>query len=115
MPFKLTITIICISLFFLLYICNNIKNGFLSTKHSLVWIVVFLLLIIFALTNGFLMKIASFFGIVTVSNMLFFFGFVFLIFITFNLTKIISKLNKEIIILTQELGILKNEINKKNK
>jgi hypothetical protein len=115
MPSKLIITVIIVSLLFLLYICKNVKNGFLSTKHSLVWVFVSILIIVFSLTQDILLKMASFFGIVTVSNMLFFSGFVFLIFITFNLTKIVSKLNKEIIVLTQELGILKNEIKSKNK
>ena len=105
MPLKLIIVIILVSLCLLLYIFNNIKKGLLSTKYALIWIFVCIAIIFFVLFNDLLGKFASFLGIETVSNMLFFFGFVFLIVITFNMTKNISKLNREVIKLTQEIGL----------
>ena len=56
---------------------------------------------------------AKFIGIETVSNLLFFLGFLFMIFITFDLAKTISIQNRKIINLTQELAILKHEISNK--
>ncbi len=110
MPLKLTITIILCCLMFIFYVCYNVKKEKISMKHSLIWILMASFIILFSLIYDWLIKIASLIGIITVSNLLFFLGFLFLFFIIFNMSKMISKLNKEVIRLTQEIGI----INEKN-
>jgi hypothetical protein len=47
--------------------------------------------------------------------MMFFMGFIFLIVLCFNLSSQLSIQNKKIINLTQELGILKNKLEKEKK
>ena len=47
--------------------------------------------------------------------MMFFGGFIFLIILCFNLSSEISIQNKKIISLTQEVGILKNKLEKEKK
>ena len=52
---------------------------------------------------------ANFIGIETVANMMFFLGMIFLLVLSFNQSTELSKLNKKVISLTQELAILKKE------
>ena len=56
-------------------------------------------------------KLAKLVGIKTVSNFLFFLGFIFFIFIVFDISKTISIQNKKIVTLTQELALLRKDIN----
>lgn len=115
MPLKLVLFIIFISVGLFIYVIYNVKKGYLSTKHSLLWVCICFTLCLFALIHQELLKVATFFGIETVSNMLFFFALILILLITFNLTKHISKQNKEIIKLTQELALLKKVENNDKK
>lgn len=54
--------------------------------------------------------ITHFFGFEVISNMIFFFGFVALLVISFTLTKFLSLQKEKITTLTQEVGILKKEL-----
>lgn len=112
MPSILIFVIMISILIFLIYVLENIKNNKLNIKNALIWIILSfgIIICIFQIDN--LEILAKLLGIETVSNMLFFFGFLFLLFVCFNITKIISTQNKKIIILTQELALLRKEVTK---
>lgn len=110
MPLKLKLVIIFLSIIFLIYIYYSIKKKNISVKYSLSWMTACFLVIIIALIPDYLIKIANLFGIEKLSNMMFLFAFIILFFIVYTLTLIVSKQKQQIIILTQELGILKNKI-----
>ena len=67
----------------------------------------------------YLRVIADLIGMEKVSNMIFLFGFIVLLAICIGLTTIVSEQKNKIIVLTQEMGILKNKVkgieNEKNK
>ena len=109
MSIRLTLFILCISLIFLIYILRNVKTHTLSVRNSLLWIILLAMIILSVGSLPLLERIAHFFGIETVSNMLFFAGFLFLMFICFDCTKTISRQNEKILRLTQELALLEKK------
>lgn len=111
MPNILKAVIIACILIFLIYVIKNVKNNKLNIQNALIWIVLSIGIILSVIFIDSLTNLVKIFGIKTVSNLLFFMGFVFMIFICFNTTKIISTQNKKIITLTQELALLRKEEN----
>lgn len=110
MPKKLIIVLIISILIFLIYVLRNIKQKRLNIKNSLIWIIMSIGIIICTFQIDNLEKLAKIVGIKTVSNMIFFLGFIFLIFTCFNITKILSTQNRKIVKLTQELALLRKEV-----
>ncbi len=110
MPNALKIFLIISIIFFMLHVLKNVKKNKLSVRNSIVWLVMSIAIILCVFHVKSLTLLANFLGIKTLSNFLFFLGFIFLIFLVFDLTKIVSMQNKKIINLTQELGILRKEI-----
>ena len=116
LPNALKIFLIISILIFVVHVINNVKKNKLSVRNSIVWLLMSVAIIISVFHIKSLTVIANFLGIKTLSNLFFFLGFIFLIFVVFDITKIISMQNKKIITLTQELGILRKELeNEKNK
>lgn len=109
MPKKLEILIIISALVFFIYVLKNIKNKKLTVQNAIIWMVLAIGIVILALGSNFFEKMAQILGIQNLSNLSFFVGFLFLIFVCFNITKTLSVQNKKIISLTQELALLKSE------
>ena len=80
-----TILIVGIALL-LLFILNMIRKRKLELKYALVWLIVLVILFIFALMPEKLQEIATTLGIYSPINMIFFLGFVFSLAIIFVLT-----------------------------
>ena len=112
MALRLKICLIIIMLLFLVYVLKKVKHDKLSIRNALIWILSDILIIFCIIFIENLLTITNFIGIETVSNMIFFIGFVFLLILCFNQTCQLSTQNKKIIVLTQELGILKNKLDK---
>ena len=115
MPSKLIVLIIIILVVFLILIIKNIKQKKLSIKNSLIWIFLLLGVIICCFQISNLEKLAELVGIKTVSNMLFFLGFCFLLYVCFSFSKVISEHSKKIRILTQEIALLRKEVMENDK
>lgn len=109
MSINLIIFLLIICLLFTVYIFSNIFKRKISIPYSLMWFS-YIALMIFALILPSLMDfLAIILGFEVTSNMIFFFGFMLLLFIAFLLTRIISKQKEEIANLTQEVAILKKD------
>ena len=115
METKLKVLLILIMILFIIYIFKHIKKSNLSTKHALIWIIPDIIVIICIIFIESLFKFTNFIGFEKVSNMMFFIGFIIVLFICFALTNQLSIQNKKIINLVQELGIIKNKIESDNK
>lgn len=109
MPSSLKIFLVISILIFLIHVINNVRKNKLSVRNSIIWLIMGIVIIICVFQINNLEYIAKLVGIKTVSNLLFFLGFIFLIFVTFDITRTISVQNKKIITLTQELAILRKE------
>jgi len=115
MPMRLELFLTLLSIVFMIFIISRVKSKKLSLNYSLLWLFFGLVMIVCACSEPLLSHLANLLGIKEVSNMIFLFGFVLLITLTFSLTMIVSLQNKKITSLVQEVGILKKDLRgKKN-
>ncbi len=112
---RLIIELIIVNILFILFIYRSIKRNKISLKYSLFWIVSSIIMIFCALTPKLQQQIAHFIGIQTASNMIFLFLIGILLIISFILTVIVSKHKEKITLLVEEIGILKEQINRDKK
>ncbi len=112
---KLVIELVVINILFILFVYSNIRRNKISLRYSLLWIASAVIMIFCALTPNLMNKIANFIGIQTASNMIFLFIIGILLIITFILTVIVSKHKSKITLLVEEIGILKEKVNRVKK
>lgn len=90
----------------LLFILNMIRKRKLELKYSIVWLIVLSLLLVAACMPERLHQVASYLGIYSPVNMIFFLGFVFLLVIIYVLTVTVSRLSARIRRLAQIVAML---------
>lgn len=110
MSINLRIFLFFILISFIILILHTIKKKRLLLKYSLLWLAASLFMsicIIFPQTLNF---VCTLLGIELVSNLVFLLGFLILLALTFVLTIIVSEQKKKVIILVEEVSILKKEL-----
>lgn len=112
MELRLTIILVIINLLFMLFVYSNLKRNKILLKYALLWIGASILFIICAVTPNLMKSMANFMGIETTSNMIFLFVIGAILVITFALTTIVSTQKAKITMLVQEVGILKERIDR---
>lgn len=114
MPLSLKVILSLSIVLFLGYVFKNIKDKKVSIKHALIWIImgVVAIICIFQIEN--LSHLADLLGVKTTSNLIFFLGFIFLLFVAFSLTRTSAAHSEKIRKLTQELALLKQKEKKKH-
>ncbi|MGD6875872.1 DUF2304 domain-containing protein [Bacillus infantis] len=93
-------------------VVESVRRGVLETKYSLLWIITCLFLGILSSNESIINKLAEYVDVYYPPSLLFLFGLLFAIMLIFDLTRRVSKLNKELTNLTQEHTILKQKIEK---
>lgn len=111
----LSILLIISMIFFFIYVLFQIKKNKLTVKNALIWLIMAVSIILCVLSIEHIKVIAQIAGIEKASNMIFFMGFIFLIFTCFNLSQSVSVQNRKIVILTQELALLRKEYENERK
>lgn len=112
---KLIIELVVLIILFILFIYNNVKRNKISLRYALIWIASSVIMIFCAVSPNLMKKIANYIGIKTASNMIFLFIIGILVIITFILTVIVSKHKEKITLLVEEIGILKEKVNRVKK
>ncbi len=110
MPNELIIFLLVICCFFLFNIWRLVSKKKILLKHAILWSLLTIAIMIATLTTHFLKKISDFVGIQEVSNMIFLFGFLVLLVISFILTTTVSKQKMTLVTLTQELALTNKRI-----
>jgi hypothetical protein len=105
------LSFIIVVLLFVLVI-ESVRRGVLETKYSLLWIITCLFMGILSSNTFFINKIANYVHVLYPPSLLFLFGLLFAILLIFDLTRRVSKLNKELTHLAQEHAILKEKLEK---
>ena len=105
---KIFLIVLCLFAFIIIY--RMVKRKKLLFKHALYWSLLDIILICCVFLTDYLRVISDFIGIEKISNMIFLFGFLVVLAICIALTSIVSEQKEKIIILTQEVGILKHSI-----
>ncbi len=111
MTLKLQILVIAVTVLAIVLTFVLIKKGKLGFKISLPWLIVFVLIIIFAAIPKFMNWISDVLGIYNPVNMIFFFATLFLMLIIYSLTVTIFLNNKKTRDLIQKVAYLEEKLN----
>lgn len=103
--FSSTLFIIFV-IFLVLYF---IKKDKIKVKYSIIWLLLFFLLLICLIIPGFLNFLTHILGFQTASNMIFSLLIAVLVIISITLTGIVSSQDKKIRLLVQEVSLMKDE------
>lgn len=97
-----------------LFIINLIRRDRLIMRYALIWFTLSIILLLCVLMPQVLDIIAGFFGFAVTANMLFLIAFLTLTAICISLSMIVSRQQKMLIALVQEVSTLRMEIEKNN-
>ena len=109
MTLNLSLISAIFSVFVIVMIIYFIKKDKLKIKYSLIWLILFVILLICLLIPGFLGFLTNILGFHTPSNMVFSLLISVLVIINITLTGIVSSQDKKIRLLIQEISLLKGE------
>ncbi|MBT2763305.1 DUF2304 domain-containing protein [Paenibacillus sp. ISL-20] len=109
-PFKLQFFLLIVSLLLLAFFILKIRAYKLELKYTVLWIVIILISILLASFPYLLSFVSQMLSIETPTNTLFLFALIACLFILYSLTATISGYSLKIKELSQELGLLKNEM-----
>ena len=115
MSFNLSIALIAVSLFLLVLTVYYLRKGSIPLKYSLVWFGVSFVLLCCAFLPEWLINITKLLGFQTTSNLIIGILFVLLFVICLVLTIVVSSQSKKIILLVQEVSMLKSRLNNEEK
>ena len=94
---------------FLILILELVRRQKLKEQYSLLWILMGVLLLIISMNVGLVETLADWLNIEYAPALLFLFGLLFCFVFILHLTIVISKLNQQVLRLTQEITILKEK------
>lgn len=106
---------IIFSLIFIVIVIDMVRRNKLQEKYSILWIAFAFLLIIFSAFPRFILKISELVNVKYAPALIFLLGFLFMIVYMLSITVTVSRQEKKIIKLAQELAILKAKIEDEEK
>ena len=106
---------IIFSIAFIIFIINLVRKNKLDEKYSILWLFASGVILIVALFPSIITIIAQKFNVFYPPTLMLLFAIIVLGAYIVHITVVITKQNKMIVKLTQELGILKGEINEQKK
>lgn len=109
---SLFLLFVIFSIFILGFLLFLLRKGKINIKYSLVWFGLFGLMLLFLILPNFLSFVKDALGFKIESNMIFSLFIIVLVFISIALTIIVSKQDKKIRLLIQEISVLKKKIDK---
>ena len=109
----LIIALIIFSILWLIIILRDVRKGTISIRYSLVWLLMAIILLLVGVFPSFMEFVAESFGFTTISNLVIGIILSLLMFITLVLTHIVTKQKNQIRVLTQEIALIKEKINRK--
>lgn len=110
MNIKTQVIIIIVVAFAMVCLFNMVRKNRLELKYSLLWFVLGIGVLFFGLCPSATEWLANLFGIGIPINLIFFAGFCFALMIIFSLTVAISKMSVKLKRLTQEIGLMRKEL-----
>lgn len=109
---------IIFSIILIIFIINLVKKNKLDEKYSILWLFASFVILIVSIFPKLIIIIANKFSVYYPPSLMFLFAIIILGAYIVHISTVLTKQNKMIVKLTQELGILKekmNELEKKNK
>lgn len=115
MSFNLSIALIAVSVFLFILTVYYLRKGSIPLKYSLVWFGASIVLLCCAFLPEWLINITKLLGFQTTSNLIIGILFVLLFVICLVLTIVVSSQSKKIVLLVQEVSMLKSRLNGEEK
>lgn len=112
MSLRTQIIVILIVLVGIFALINLVRKKSIELKYALVWFLVGIIVLVFAIFPVLMDKLTGLFGMASPMNMLFFVGFILVILVMLSLTVAMSSSSVKIKKVIQENAILKDEIKK---
>lgn len=103
---------IIFAIIFELFILNLVRRNKLDEKYSILWILLGVIILILALFPNLIITIANWFNVYYPPTLMLLFALMILGTYIIHISIVITKQNKMIIKLTQELAIVKEDIRK---
>lgn len=110
MTLRLQIMVIIFIVLAALYIVNQLRKKKLDYRFGLGWLLIIFCILILTVSPKLLSMLAGFLGIALPINMLFFFGFCFIVILVFSMSMMISSLSDRVKKLSQEIAILRKDM-----
>lgn len=110
---KIQIISILVSLTLFVIVFNLVRKRRLKTEYSLIWLTVSTIFIIFSFWKNGIDWLANIMGISYAPSVLFLMMLFGIVMILIEFSLIISKQSEKIKILTQEIGLMKHELEQK--
>ena len=110
MTLRLQIMVIIFIVLAVLYIVNQLRKKKLYYRFGLGWLLIIFCILVLTVSPKLLSMLAGFLGITLPINMLFFFGFCFIVILVFSMSMMISSLSDRVKKLSQEIAILRKDM-----
>ena len=101
---------VCLSVCLLLLIFELVRKNKLKEKYALVWLIIGVTILIFAIFDKILLFVTVLFGIKLPINTMFFLGIFFIIIINLHFSMVISNLEQQNKRIVQELALLEAQL-----
>lgn len=115
MPFSLKIVLLIVLLIYLFVILKSVKRKNLRISYLIFWSITGLILIIALFIPNFVESISKLLGFELPINMIFSFAIFIILYLLFDLTKLITKEQNKNITLIQEISMLKERVERLEK
>ena len=106
---------IVFSIIFIIFILNLVRKNKLDEKYSILWLFFGIVILIVSIFPKIIEKISGWFGVYYPPALMLLFAVLIIGAYIVHITMVITKQNKMIIKLTQELAILKEQLLKQEK
>ena len=110
MDLKVTVFFVVVIVMYLAFIIHLLKKRKLELKYTLLWLIASFVLLIITVFPSTMYWISNIIGIHTPINSAFILGCMFIILILITITSIVSSLNKNLRMLTQEVALLEKRV-----
>lgn len=110
MSLRLQIVIGFIVLAMILCIANMVRKKKIDLRYALSWLCLAVIILLLDIFPQIVFGFAELIGISVPSNMVFFVGFIFVVILIYSVTVSVSRLSLKVKRLTQELALLREEM-----
>jgi hypothetical protein len=98
-----------LSLSLILFVMHLGRRRVIKEQYCLLWLLFGVVMLVLSMNTGWLEHLASYARIVYAPSLLFLVGITLSFVLILHLTVVVSKLTERIVLLTQELGLMKHE------
>jgi len=112
MQLSLKILLVVILLIYLFIISKSVKNKNMRINYLIFWTIIGIILIIALFAPNFVEKLSIIFGFELPINMIFSGAIFVILYLIFDLTRLITQEQNKNVMVIQEISILKNKIKK---